>query len=568
MKKLLSLIILLFLMINTSCSGRPEDFQQFSLELFEDFLENDALSQAYILKDPSPYDFDPEDISLGSYEPEILADKSGLIAAQKSTRRFLKSNALSEEEEFSAKLLDHWLTGQIVGKLYYLYEEPFAATSGIQVNLPILLSEYPMNSKQDVENYLALLEDTEHYLESAFALEQEKSEAELFMSEEVLALCLAQIDRLTENSYDWLTEAFSRKLKEIPMTKEEQVSYLTRQITALQEDFYPAFENLKSKLKSLGCTAVNGKGLGYFPDGLSYYEHLVEYMVGSDKTPLQCKIRIQEELLSCFTHLSTVNDSELSTKITEYSLFSVDYYQIIHALETAILQDFPTLFDNSCTIFEVPSSMSDNVSPAFYLTARIDDPTENVIYINPKGGLDYISAFQTLAHEGYPGHLYQNVYFAQTKPHPLRAILSYSGYSEGWATFAEIYSLKYLAKGDSTLCGYLADSYSATLALYSLCDIGIHYEGWDIAQLLNFLEIYFPDIQLSSVKELYLQILGAPANYLNYYMGYLEIKDLKKDYHANFPDSTEKDFFEDFLSLGPAPFSLLREYLLEEKSTP
>ena len=77
-------------------------------------------------------------------------------------------------------------------------------------------------------------------------------------------------------------------------------------------------------------------------------------------------------------------------------------------------------------------------------------------------------------HEGYPGHLYQTVYYASTKPDPLRSIFNFGGYVEGWATYAEMgsyYLADSLTREQAVL---LQKNSSILLALYALADMGIH----------------------------------------------------------------------------------------------
>ena len=49
---------------------------------------------------------------------------------------------------------------------YILYEEPLGLVSGVQTQLPVVLSEYQVDDRQDVEAYLELLEPTGEDFES------------------------------------------------------------------------------------------------------------------------------------------------------------------------------------------------------------------------------------------------------------------------------------------------------------------------------------------------------------------------------------------------------------------
>ena len=69
--------------------------------------------------------------------------------------------------------------------------------------------------------------------------------------------------------------------------------------------------------------------------------------------------------------------------------------------------------------------MQKYLSPAFYLTAPMDDPDENNIYMNPAYKHSDIELFTTLAHEGYPGHLYETISSYEQELAPLRHVLNY-----------------------------------------------------------------------------------------------------------------------------------------------
>ena len=68
---------------------------------------------------------------------------------------------------------------------------------------------------------------------------------------------------------------------------------------------------------------------------------------------------------------------------------------------------------NTMEVKMLHDSLKDYCSPAFYLTVPVDAFENNVIYINEKNALSGIDLYTTLAHEGFPGHLYQTVFFHQ-----------------------------------------------------------------------------------------------------------------------------------------------------------
>ena len=99
-----------------------------------------------------------------------------------------------------------------------------------------------------------------------------------------------------------------------------------------------------------------------------------------------------------------------------------------------MLDDFPAPPETSYTVNYIDDCMADYLAPAFYVIAPIDDYSHNSIYINETTDTTNISYFTTLAHEGFPGHLYQTVMTYESGIEPVRSILNYSGFVAGWAT--------------------------------------------------------------------------------------------------------------------------------------
>ena len=229
-------------------------------------------------------------------------------------------------------------------------------------------------------------------------------------------------------------------------------------------------------------------------------------------------------------------------------------------LKEQTLKDFPQLPECSYTLKDVPKALELSLSPAFYLTSPIDDSSQNVIYINRNPIYDNQPLYNTIAHEGYPGHLYQNVFFGATAPDKVRSLLSFPGYAEGYATYAEHLSYHYMGL-DTDAASILQLSSSVTLGIYASLDLGIHYEGWSREQAENFLYKY--GIQSSETAgEIYHAIVAEPTSYLKYYVGYMEFLTLRQKAEKQWgKDFTEKRFHQYILEMGDAPFSVLEKYL-------
>ena len=222
---------------------------------------------------------------------------------------------------------------------------------------------------------------------------------------------------------------------------------------------------------------------------------------------------------------------------------------------------------------EVSASLEDYCAPAFYLTPPLDDTENNVIYINEKSTPQGLELYTTLAHEGYPGHLYQAVYsqrnMLSNEENPVRQIFWYGGYLEGWALYVEFISYDYATElameaGDiDAAYAYQIEKHNRNmqLCLYALLDVAIHYDGASYEQVHEVLGA-FGILDADTTRRVYDYIAEEPANYLKYYLGYLEILRLKEAAKEQWGDEySDLRFHTFYLDCGPSDFTTLKEAL-------
>lgn len=229
------------------------------------------------------------------------------------------------------------------------------------------------------------------------------------------------------------------------------------------------------------------------------------------------------------------------------------------------VQDYPELpADVSYQIKYVPEYMEESSSPAFYMIPPYDIHNENTIYIN-QVYTDESSLFSTLAHEGYPGHLYQIIYASEALSDPIRYLLFYSGYAEGWATYAEAESYawnEYLTSGTEGAAELYRINAFLNLAIEALADLKIHYEGCSLEELKEYLVSCFGEIDEAAVESLYRIIISEPAYYMTYYGGYVEFLLLREKAEEELGEAFDlKEFHEFLLDMGPCSFPTIESYM-------
>lgn len=543
-------------------AGQNRQFRQFTKQLFCQELSSNTISLHYTLKNPKEYDIRENEVTFGTFP----TDNKNLLASVENLEEVLKTfdyNKLSVENSLTYDVLKCYLNMTERDADYILYDEPMGLVSGVQTQLPVILSEYPFYEQSDVDTYLQLMKTTPEYFASLLKFEQKKSKAGLFMSdkmaEQVIEQCKAFRD-MGENNY--LYSTFAERVQTVTSLSDKQKSdYIQKNARMMKAYVLPAYDNLICAIEKLKGSGKNEQGLCYLPKGKDYYEQVVEASTGSTRSVEEIRDMTRRQMtedLEAMERVMKISEKEVNASIPQNPT------SILQDLQTKISTSFPKLPDTTYEVKYVPKAMQEHLSPAFYMIPAIDAYNENVIYVNEAQiGNNTMALFTTLAHEGYPGHLYQTVYFANTNPDPIRTVLNFGGYVEGWATYAEMcsYYLAPLTKDQATL---LQKNSSIVLGLYTLADIGVHYDGWSREDAVAFYKKYGIGDE-DNVNRIYDLILGSPGNYLKYYVGYVEFLELKKDWVKEYgSQASQREFHKAVLDIGPAPFKVVEKYIGRE----
>ncbi len=532
-------------------------FRTFTRRLFQTEVSANTISLHYTLRSPSDYGIADIPATYGSLSSDPVAAKASVRNVLSSLQEF-DPGTLSSENALTFKILDTYLENASTGTDYLLYQEPLGPVSGIHTQLPVLLSEYSFYDTQDVETYLALLKETPAYFDSVIRFEQKKAASGLFMPDyqvdSVLDTCQSFIDMGKEN---YLVSTFDERIASLDLLPENKKdSFRKENMELVTEEIYPAYQNLITAIKSLKGKGTNEQGLSHFPYGKKYYEYLVRQTTGCNESVSRLRLMTRAQILEDLNAMQKVLFPADAALTQASVLEQTPPDSMLDDLRSKITDTFPEIPDVDFQVKYVPESMQDYLSPAFYMIPAIDNLTENVIYINNGQTASGLNLYTTLAHEGYPGHLYQTVYFSASEPDPIRSILDFGGYVEGWATYAEMMSY-YLAPLSKTEASLLQKNSSVILGLYALADMGIHYDGWSVTDTVRFFSDYGIN-DANAVQSVYELIIGSPANYLKYYIGYLKFYELKKEMADALGNQfSQKEFHRAVLDVGPAPFEIV-----------
>ena len=542
-----------------------ETFQSFTDRLFTSYVQTDSLTMHYKVTDPAAYGVEKNAVTWGDINSE--AERNRLEEEKKNYETLLSFDyeTLSEEEQLTYDVLNDYFERELKMEGMELYEEVLGKYSGITSQIPVLLSEYAFYTEEDVEDYLELCRQIPDYFDEIIQYEKERAEAGLFMSDSnvdgVIAQCASFIETPDENV---LIETFPDHISELTNVSEEKKEEWIQENTRLvKEVIIPAYEKVMEELEAMKGTGIT-ESPAFLPRGKEYYEVKAQMAVGTTKSIEEIKNMVEEsvaEQMNIMQDMCEENPSIMvQASVSAYP--SGTWEAMLNDLKNKMVSDFPALSDVSLEINTVHESLQGNLNPAFYFIPPIDRAWENVIYINENPEYDHSNLYLTLAHEGFPGHLYQNVYFANQNSEPIRYLLSFPGYTEGWATYVENLAYHYMDTMEEDIREFLRINYFTSLGLYARMDIGINYDGWTLDQLKEFIRTYFDISDESAAQDMYDMMTNDPANYLSYYVGGIMFQQLLETAKEEWGDSfSAMDFHQRVLEIGPCSFEILEKYL-------
>lgn len=539
-------------------------FDSFLNSLFCSEVASNSINLHFTLMDPTAYGITDAPVTLGDISEKAVLESHAELENTLACLNGFDYSALDTKRQLTYDILNDYLSTELRAADFTLYDEILRPSTGIQSQLPVLYEEYKFYSKEDIEDYLTLIGLTEDYFSQIISLEKKKADAGLFMSDFACKNIISQCQTFTADpDGHYLIETFNHKADQLEgLTDAEREDYKARNEALIRDHVLPAYEELAKALTGLMGRGKNDKGLCCLDRGKEFYEYLVYYDTGcSSKVPeIQQMIEDARKADLAAAAALAAEQPDIFTDLQAASIESTDSVTTLNTLKEQMKKQFPDAPDTEFTVSYIDECMEDFMAPAFYITAPIDNYDNNSIFINASTDTTTMRYFTTLAHEGFPGHLYQTVMSYDAGLSPVRATLNYPGYVEGWATYVEMISYQY-AGLDETTAEMMMRNQSALLSLYASSDIGIHYDGWSFKDMLKFWSDYgISDAQ--TLREVYELIVEEPAHYLKYYVGYLEFLNLKEyareTYGSGYSDIA---FHKAVLEIGPAPFDIVKKYL-------
>ena len=563
---LAAVLSIIYAAILSPAGKSTSSFSEFCTTLFREEMKSNTMNLHFTLKDPKAAGIDSYEITLGSLSGDSPHNQARQLKKLSEELKKYSHRSLKGKDRLTCRLLSDYISRQQNLAAYPYYDEPLTPSGGVTSQLPVLLAEYTFRNTRDIKDYLGLLSQMDTYFLGILDYEQKKADAGLFMSDEACLKVIEGCEVFTEHPDDnFLIDTFSNRLNAMDgLTDTQKNAYLKQHSKVLSDHVIPAYSQMIKGLTMLLGRGHNNWGLCNFPEGKAYYEAVVSADTGCDDSVEDLFSQIakarREDLTFCQNLLE--KNPKLASQSPKPDAALKEENAMLSRLQKEILTDFPAPPQTEVEICHVDPALSEYLAPAFYITAPIDDISHNRIYINDAKNDTDIYYFTTLAHEGYPGHLYQTICTSSYGAPEVRSLLNYPGYTEGWATYTEMQAF-YYAGLNPDLASLLQHNQAATLSLYATADIGIHYFGWEKEKNAAFWSEYGVD-DTATVKRITDLILEEPGNYLKYYVGYLKFRQMREQLALENKSFSVSAFHEAILRTGPSPFSILEETVRDQ----
>ena len=548
--------------------AEQERFHAYLMDNFKESVTSDTVTLHYTIANPADYDLEVPTATFGDAEisEEAIADDKKETEDELAELQEFDYDLLTGSQKYTYDVLKDYLDTNLESYDYtYLYE-PFAYTSGLQTNMPINMSEYKFYNENDVQDYLALLEQLPDYYNKYLDFEQIKIDKGLFMNEhsasEVIRQCQEFIAKPEQNL---LIATFEDKVRGVEGLSEDQIqNYITQNHDIVINSVIPCYDNVIKFFTANKDAGTNDLGLAGYENGKEYYAYLLKDKVGTDKTPEEVITWLDNALDDVLSEYQTVALSNYSAYEQYFNDAGSSLYDDKDPLETinyfkdCFADRFPAMPDVNYKVENVHESLEDIVSPAFNVTTPIDAYNDNAIYLN-MGSDGAGDLWSTLAHEGIPGHMYQFTYYLNTNPEPLRALLNFNGYSEGWATYVEMMSYEmYKDYPDACYADFERINSELNLLVSARIEIGVNYEGWDLEATQTYLSNN--GFNSEGAQDVMDYVIAEPVNYQMYVMGWQSFQELRDYAESALGDKfDEQAFHKVVLDAGPSQFFLIEK---------
>lgn len=558
MKKLVNGILGSFLMISSILTPihAKESFSDFEDELFQEMMSEDYTTLHFSLRDYQKYGIEKPDVNIGDASWDDYEDNVEDCDEYLKKLQSFDYDSLSETEQKDYRTIAFYLERNKELNSYPYFDWAFNSAEGVIDNLLTTFTEFVFYEKEDIDDYLATLASVPAYLDQCLENTKKQAAKGYFLTDAMLKATEDAIEKFVDKKDDnELIKIFDENIDAFDgLSAEEKEAYKKKNREIVLNAYIPSYEKVAEELQKLKGSRKADYNVSSLDGGSEYYAALARY-----KTSIDADV---ETILDICTQYIEKSVDELydimqnHSEVTEETLDFDSAEDVLSYLE-GHLDAFPALDKVYYNVQYLDPSVANDSIVAYYLSPPVDDMRDNVIKINGDNVSDVLDLYTTLAHEGFPGHLYQTNYYIQQQPSLLRTQLTMMGYQEGWGMFAEGQAL-HVSGLSEYASEYQKINIELNYVLSAAVDLGVNGLGWSTKDVSKYLDRL--DLNSSIAKDLYDFATLQPGTILPYGVGVAMFELLEnKAKNALGNDFDQKAFNEVLLNDGNRPFEVVED---------
>lgn len=586
--KLLSILLVLFILVGCGEDSSPsaenyyltqlknyevreknstlddnKDFDLFLDTIFDELVSDNYLYMHFNVADYKAMGIEKPEVGFGHIVYGVDEEEFNKTEKQLEDLLAFDYDKLSLRQQYDYDLLHYSLLETLCGLEYSKYNLIFSSSSQFCDGIVTNLMEFAMYDEESEEDFLAVLKDVPNYINEAIEYSKQQSNDGLYHSDDMLDEEISYIDNLISSNGKSIYEHY-KEYDIYPEVKE-----------LVENEVIPAFVTLKEYLNTLyGKTKSDKLALTKINNGYAEYTYITNTSNNGDMYAIYTQlIEVYSDWVNNFINAYQNNEHILEDYedfLNDDKAINLSAEDMLEYLRNNSSKRYEYLEDANYVVSSL-DTLGDSTL-GYYVSPPIDNLNQNVIRVNAKINneeYDQMSVFEVMAHEGFPGHLYQNIYFQQKNPHKFRATQSFIGYTEGYADLAAMDAIDMLNVDD----GYKAVAKLNSITfnshlLLSIVDLGVNYFGWDVNTIGNKLEKLFLDKAIA--QPLYDMVVAMPGTFVRYGVGYVSHLNLRKKAMDELGDKFDFVAYDRaIIENGPLPFAILEgvveDYINENK---
>lgn len=540
-----------------------KDFDLFLDTIFDELVSDNYLYMHFNVADYKAMGIEKPEVGFGHIVYGVDEEEFNKTEKQLEDLLAFDYDKLSLRQQYDYDLLHYSLLETLCGLEYSKYNLIFSSSSQFCDGIVTNLMEFAIYDEESEEDFLVVLKDVPNYINEAIEYSKQQSNDGLYHSDDMLDEEISYIDNLISSNGKSIYEHY-KEYDIYPEVKE-----------LVENEVIPAFVTLKEYLNTLyGKTKSDKLALTKINKGYAEYTYITNTSNNGDMYAIYTQlIEVYSDWVNNFINAYQNNEHILEDYedfLNDDKAINLSAEDMLEYLRNNSSKRYEYLEDANYVVSAL-DTLGDSTL-GYYVSPPIDNLNQNVIRVNAKinnEDYDQMSVFEVMAHEGFPGHLYQNIYFQQKNPHKFRATQSFIGYTEGYADLAAMDAIDMLNVDDEykAVAKLNSITFNSHLLL-SIVDLGVNYFGWDVNTIGNKLEKLFLDKAIA--QPLYDMVVAMPGTFVRYGVGYVSHLNLRKKAMDELGDKFDFVAYDRaIIENGPLPFAILEgvveDYINENK---